>query len=328
MDAKEIGVILLIAVVAIYGLNALTSGGTGDSRRTGNGDDDTGGLKKLFMDSMTVKAEEYGSNSWASVSSTFKVYNTDQHPGDPNANPIDTCLLATGSCTSTNQTLRINTPYNILLDGSTTYYDLYLENTMFPGDIYNPDTGKGTWMVPTKVKKIGEFSDLLTEQTEVGEDTELANDTSFGTNNATLSDIYYNKTVTGDGQFALSATLGCAGANEVCQDQVLFFDLSSSTSPFEGNEFSAITAQRNSGTDLGVPSNLLNYWSNEIDVPLGDINGGVSGTYTITFTATETNMATGEFFYMGVDDLGGFRGKDAALGTKATVNRTKIGVIT
>ena len=90
------------------------------------------------------------------------------------------------------------------------------------------------------------------------------------------------------------------------------------TNPPTGNEYTAITMQLDSGKDLGVPSDILNYFKNEQPVALGTLKGGDSSVYKITWSISEANADANMDYTILYDDLGGNNGKDVLLNTKGT----------
>ena len=85
-------------------------------------------------------------------------------------------------------------------------------------------------------------------------------------------------------------TMSISGSNQVAKDYVMCFVFANQNSP-EGNEISAFTSQLQTGTDLGIPSDLLNFWSNEECVKLGTtVKSGSSAKYKFTITYTEANL--------------------------------------
>jgi len=80
------------------------------------------------------------------------------------------------------------------------------------------------------------------------------------------------------------------------------FEYESSTVRPEGNELSALTMQLRTGTDLGVPSDILNYWK----------------TDRTTFSVNEGNLDANDDFAIIFDDLGGISAQDIHLDTGCT----------
>ena len=325
-----VGILGFVMLVAILNTTGLISVGETNLPIPTQNNQNVGACEPKVISSLAWKVQEAHSNSWSAADGTINYYEKDVDPADPNASPIDTTTLTDGAGTDTSALLTTCTTYRTVIDGGSTYYDMDLGKIQFKA----PDTTTSTVTLLERIPSdfgtskgmelVGTISDLIDEASMASTDgatNTLSNDANELVNDATDS-LTYDLSA-GDGQFKVRATIVCNGANKVCKDMALGFEWDSSAMP-EGDEVSGITAQLYTGTDLGVPSSLLNYWSSESAVQLGTLEGGVSGTYDLTFTLSESNITAGnDQFYLYIDDLGKWNGKDVELGTKATGDRTE-----
>lgn len=288
-----------------------------------------GECQPKVLSSLAWKVKEEYSNSWNAADYTVNYYESGTDPSSPTATAIDTTTITNGSGTDTDAVLKTCTKYRITFDGSSTYYDIDLGEVMLTA----PDTDSSTVTVSYTIpgdfgttkggELVGTLGDLIDEASMASTDgaTNTMNNDANELVNDTTDSLTYDVSA-GDGQFKVRMVIACNGANKVCKDVVVGFDWDDSAPP-EGDEISSITAQLYTGTDLGIPSSLLNYWTKEEAVKIGTLEGGVSGTYDLTINLTEGNLTAGDdIWYLYIDDLGAWHGKDVELGTKATGDRT------
>ena len=132
----------------------------------------------------------------------------------------------------------------------------------------------------------------------------------------TTDNLVYNET-TGDGSVTICLKFECSGANVECRDMALEFDFDN-TNPPEGNEYSSMTLQLKEGKDLGLPSEIVNYWKNQQALKIGTLKGGESAVYKLTISITEANVDANDDWTMYLDDLGGWQEQDIGSDTGAT----------
>lgn len=304
----------------------------------GNGADDlhpTNGvcLEKAYA-TLSVGTMVYGSNSYTTAAGDVDIFKSGVDPTGTNSNPIDTIDIASGVGNTTSGLLKSCTMYSVVFDGETTYYDAY----------WNDNSGEQMLpYVPTDSDTITtsfEFSEIITFATiddPIDESTNAVNGNASNTNAsvggseicvgtsspqsiADDDELFYDISA-GDGQFYLDMAIGFTGGNKAVKDPVLCF-VNDLTNPFEGNEFSSVSAQLRTGTDYGIPSSLTNYVNDMDCVSLGSfVDGGTSGTYRLTISVDEDLLtAGGDKMYIYIDDLGDHLGQDILRGTKATAS--------
>jgi len=282
---------------------------------------DEGASSRVIDTLKIVEAKEKFSNAYDQVAGTLNFYDAGTDPSSPTASAIDTITVSAGAGSTTNAKLRTNTAYRVTFDGDGSYYDVdYGVITISESD-YNPSTGTASISMG-EVMKVSTIDDMMNESAVDGvvngQTVATPGTAELGSNATDI--LWYDESV-GDGQFYIEPTLSFSGANTGIKNAVLAFEWDTSNPP-EGNEISALTYQLTSGTDLGIPSDLLNYWSTEEAIALGtSINGGTSSKIKLTITYDETNLDTTDVWYLAVDDLGELRGKDINLDTGATLDR-------
>jgi hypothetical protein len=296
---------------------------------------------------LAVTTKVYSSNSYTAASGTVKVYEDGVDPTSPNSNPKDTVTIASGTGNTTNSSLTSCTNYSVVFDGGSTYYDMWFGSGAQPLPYVVTDESAISLATINfdNVLTVATIDDPIDESATDGvingQTSALATCTTYNSTTSTCEayssseitvgdatdqtatddeDLYYNVT-NGDGQFYLDLAIGFSGGDKVVKDPALCFvnDLSN---PFEGNEFRSVTAQRRTGTDFGIPSDITNYVNQADCISLGSqIDGGTSGTYRLTFNVDESLLtAGGDIMYVYIDDLGEYLGQDTLRGTKATAS--------
>ena len=276
----------------------------------------TGCDEQKTIESLTVVAKTEYSNSYVTASGDLKYFEVDVDPTDSNANPIDSSTFSSGTVSDTSKLVQTCTPYHIIYDGGGTYYSEDLGIVTFDINDLNSDTGQLTWPAIT-VATVGTITDVFDETND--DSTYLNGATDVDAAGAEISctdsadaTINYNETA-GDGAWYLKVTIECTGANTECRDMVIDFDNWESGASPEGNEISSLTAQLESGTDLGIPADLTNYWSNRDQVSIGTMLGGQSALYKFSWTYTEANLDTNDDYMICFDDLGEYGGTDVGM---------------
>ncbi len=327
------------AIVGVFGLVMLLPGwgvNLGDFFTAAPAEEgDQGGVASgvaIPIKTLNVLVEEKNSGSFSAADGTLKIYRSGTNPSDANANPLDSVTVTNGNGTSTSGVIKTNTKYRVVLDGSTTYYDVDLGEIEFVGSNYDKDQGQyllelvdsnAAIIVPT----ISDAFDETTAANFNGQTTANLSGTSGNVvgNMGTISadgTWYWNETA---GTTAyIEITPAFTGANAEVKEAVLCFDWDDSNPP-EGNEFSDMTASLRTGTNYQLPSDILDYFNKEACIPLVGAKAGDSGTYRISMTITAANFDTADDFTIKVDDLGKVDGKDVLLGTKATKDTITFG---
>ncbi len=240
---------------------------------------------------------------------------------DTSKSPREVLTLASGSVTDTSvPSLRSGDSQvtkDLWVEGNQTYYDQKIVDWEIQ---YNEQTGKGVLQMngpsgSANAVAFGSFADM---------DTATAVDTGFiqagaGTINYSLA--------AGDGTAYIRLTLGNDASNSELKGVV--FCIGDADGDLEGNEVSAISINRYSGSSIGtVPSNALALFSGAAGTSstkcqsVGDIvnDGGLTkGEYQIDFTIVEANFASGEEWEIAMDDLGSYKARQYPSGhLKAT----------
>lgn len=290
----------------------------------------TTSANSFVIGTLKASAKEEYSNSYGNVGSGstsggLKIFDAGTTPSSPTASTIDRVNMSAGSGSSTNKLVKTNTPYRVVYDGGNTWYDKDFGVMTFDSNAYNAETSELLFDVGT-ITKIATIDDMLTEIHSTNGDVngeanssaramELYGDAS--------DSLVYNESA-GDAQFYIKPTISFSGAYTGVKLPVLCFQWDVSNPP-EGNEITSITAQLVSGTDFGIPSELVNYWSTQQCVMLGSqATAGQSEQVKLTFTVVEANMDTTDDWYLYLDDLGKAKGNDQIISnTGATADSIK-----
>jgi hypothetical protein len=290
--------------------------------------------RAMTIDTLAVsQVKEKYSNAYNVIDGTLNIYDSGTNPSDATANTIDTITIADGQGSSTNKLILTETPYRVVFtNGSATgYYDVDYGIVTFTSANFNPNTGQYSFVMtgagtpaPDGIAKIATIDDMMNETAISGiinGQTACAGTEEINCTSA-VDELVYDESA-GDGQFYVDPTFSFSGANTEIKQPVLCFEWDVSNPP-EGNEYSAFTAQLRTGNDLGIPSDLIDYWANEQCVSLGNaVAGSTSSTYRLTISITEANADTTDDWYLYVDDLGGIRARDVLASNKgATYDRT------
>jgi len=288
-----------------------------------------GGVKQRPISTLSVISTAKNSNSHTTIGGDLDIFDPDTNPSDPTASPLDSISVSSGVGSTTNKYIKTSTPYRVVFDGEGTYYDVDYGVITFPDEDFNPSTGEYLFDMGT-VTIVATIDDMLNESLLTGgyvngETSDLTRGTAeLGTDisSGNTDNLTYDESA-GDGQFYIKPTLSASGAYKELRDAVMCFEWDTSTPP-EGNEISSIVYQLDSGTDFGIPSELVNYWSNEECISLGSMTAGMSSRIKLLFTVDETALDdNADIWYLGFDDLGSMRGKDVLLDTGATLDRIK-----
>jgi len=322
-------VVVLILIVGAFATGLFTVGPSGDG---GDGLPDGGvwdsGTQKLITQLNVTSTIKY-SNSRSTAAGTVNFWDPDVNPSDPNAVAIDTVTLASGVGGTTSSVLMTNTPYRITFDGDATYYDAEYGGSSAPDTLPSPTTTSATISQVTihfpDVVTVGTYEDPLEEaatdgtvngQTTAVNITTATNEICLSSDTPADDDtLVYDESV-GDGSFYIDVDIGNSQSNTEIKGAVMCFEYESSSVRPEGNELSALTMQLRTGTDLGTPSDILNYWkSDRTCIALGTPRGGASSTYRLTASVTEGNLDASDDFAIRFDDLGGISAQDIHLDT-------------
>jgi hypothetical protein len=291
------------------------------------------------IENITVYTKTKGANSYTAYTGEIKLWDPEVNPGDANANAVSTSTVAAGTGTIDAKSFGTGDELKLTLDGSSTWYDMLMPTA---GDFIVVDEAEGIIKFTTadtteeSVSPEVEFLEIVTITTiddmleEGGETDNLSINGQTNTNLsvstveigcadpgcADAGVLIYDESQ-GDGDWYYKIDIGVTGANTWGEQMALCYEWESGAEP-EGNEFSSITVQQISGTDYGMPSELVNYFANEACVQLGSIRGGQSGEYKILYSTTEANLDTNDDFKLTLDDMGGIALKDIHLGSKAS----------
>ena len=293
----------------------------------------TGGCvgKKVPIESITFNTMTKYANSYSADSSgAVKAFGEFANPLDANANPVRSNSLSSGTVTDTGAILKTNTNYRWIYDGAGTYYGVDLDVFDIDYcDAYSEERGVATFPVdPIVITEIGTISDMgdETDWNQTDDAVYCNGQTSATTGTDELggaSDSLTYDISVGDGVFSECVTVECTGANKACWDMVLEprWD---TTNPPEGNEITSITVQLQEGTDFNLPSEVVNYWKNQIPISInnGDpVKGGQKAVYKFTYTVTEANLDANDDWTMFIDDQGGLNALDIGQDVGATSDK-------
>jgi len=176
-------------------------------------------------------------------------------PSDPNQAPLDYATTdSSGIWSTTNMVLQTGTNYDVYFNGSSTYYDELIDSWQIT---YNPDTGKGYFLVNGEsyypAVPFGAFVDVADPPES------QANVVNESTSEDTL---YYDKSE-GTGSFWFKLDIGNANANSELHDVVMC--IRDSDGDLEGDEVTGYTASFVSGsTSISIPGSLLGYWTDGV----------------------------------------------------------------
>ncbi len=290
------------------------SGNNDDANTNDNTNDNVGG-KALVIGTLKASAKEKYSNSYTAVGSGtqwLQIYDAGTDPSSPTASFIDRINVTSGSGSTTSKLVKTNTNYRVVFNGNGVWYDKDFGVMSFSDNDYNSETSELLFNVG-EIAKIATLDDMLTEsQGTDGNVNGATNSSGLGIElyGDASDSLVYNITA-GDGQFYVKPTFAFSGAYTEAKNPVVCF-LWDSSNPPEGNEITSITAQSVTGTDFGLPSELVNYWSTQQCVMLGSsATGGQSGQVKLTFTVNEANMVAADDWFLYFDDLSKIRGSDA-----------------
>ena len=269
----------------------------------------------------TLKATVKDKYTMADVSGvSIKFYSPGADITDPYVLPLDTITISSGTGTTTNYIIQTNTPYDVYLDGNTSYYDEKLNFEIS----YNKDRGVGYLLVNgqsyVSATNVGTFVDVdsLAEKSSAVQDT--------GTDT-----IMYNESV-GAGSFWIKLDIGNDEANSELRDVVLCFrDVG--TDALDGDEVTGLSATYVSGSSkINIPGDLLKYWQDSagsggaVCIKIADsLGSSEKARWAFDFTVDESNWDANEKFAITFDDLGDYQEKQyPSRKTKATAESLTI----
>lgn len=279
---------------------------------------DTTKCTPKLIENLTISTTEKGSNDAGDVSGTVNIYDSGVNPSLPNSEPIDTITISSGVGHTNLGKIYSCTPYEITIDGSSTYYDMFYNgegDDVLAEEIVTDQATIGKYNIRFKdVITVGSYSDPLDEtttggdingQTNVSGEASSSNEIQVGTDSspANADTIYYNET-NGDEDFYIKFSIGCAGGYKYCEDTVLCFDWEDSAEP-EGNEYSSITASHDSGNELLQDFDFTDAFSSGSCIWVGDMKGGQSEKIQVNFYPDEAATDTNDDFKISINDLGG-----------------------
>ena len=281
------------------------------------------GAKQRPISTLSVISKAKNSNSYTTIGGDLDIFSPETNPSDPTASPIDSISVASGVGSTTSKYIKTSTPYRVVFDGEGTYYDVDYGVISFPDEDFNPSTGEYLFDME-EVVIVATIDDMLDESAVDGDvNGQSGNVTGTAELGYNGTDVFMYDESVGDGQWYIMPTLSASTAYTELRDSVMCFEWDTSTPP-EGNEISSIVYQLQSGSDFGIPSELINYWSNEECISIGTMTAGMSSKIKLLFTVDETALDdSADIWYLGFDDLGSMRGKDVLLDTGATLDRIK-----
>ena len=286
---------------------------------------------------VNFSGDTWGANDPTAPAGSVDIYTAGVNPSDTGTNRLDTISITSGVGGTTSAVLESCTNYGIVYNGASAEYDMWYKGIDWTQPNSLPYVSTTDAVISNAILKFDDVVVFATIPDPIEENavtgiingqTNVSGNVSDGLGlelrvgaDATPADsdvIYYNKT-NGDLSYYIDITLGAEGANKQIHEPVLCF-VNDHTNPFDGDEFTAVTLQRQSGTDFGLPTDITDYVNNADCVPMGAvIEGGQTGVYRMQFTAVNANLAaTTDVMYIYPDDMGDYLGKDILRNTKAT----------
>jgi hypothetical protein len=92
--------------------------------------------------------------------------------------------------------------------------------------------------------------------------------------------------------------------------QVVFRPIQDQINPMPTNAFTSATFTYVSGSNLGLPGDVLSYVTSQQPIPMGDWSDSTSATYYFQVTLDKASLANGQTFYFRIDDLGNWLATD------------------
>ena len=284
---------------------------------------------------INFSGDTWGADDPTAPAGSVDFYVAGANPSEAGVTRLDTISITTGSGGTTSGVLESCTNYGIVYNGASAEYDMWYNGIDYTQSNTLPYVSTTDSTISNAIVKFNDVivvatipdpieensvTGIINGQTNVSGEAGTSNELMVGadTSPADSDVIYYNKT-NGDLSYYLDITLGADGANKQLQAPVLCF-VNDHTNPFDGDEFTAVTLQRQSGTDFGLPTDITDYVNNADCVPMGArAEGGQTGVYRMQFTAVNANLAaTTDVMYIYPDDMGSYLGKDILRNTKAT----------
>lgn len=284
---------------------------------------------------INFSGDTWGADDPTAPAGSVDIYTAGINPNDAGANRLDTISITTGSGGSTSAVIESCTNYGIIYNGASAEYDMWYKGIDWTQPNPLPYVSTTDATISNVILKFNDIvvvatipdpldetatSGIINGQTNISGEAGSSNEIMMGEDSTpAASDVmYYNKT-NGDLSYYIDITLGADGANKKIQSPVLCF-VNDHSNPFDGDEFTAVTLQRQSGTDFGLPTDITDYVNNADCVPMGAyIEGGQTAVYRMQFTAVNANLAAStDVMYIYPDDMGSYLGKDVLRNTKAT----------
>jgi hypothetical protein len=176
------------------------------------------------------------------------------------------------------------------------------------------------------LEKIGTFADpMQVEATGAGGGSLQTGVTSSASTNT----VTINKTQVTDSSITIrfQVTFANTGIGSKLK-QVVFRPIQDQTNPMPTNAFTGATFTYISGSNLGLPGDVLSYVTSQQPIALGDWTDSTSATYYFQVTLDKASLANGQTFYFRIDDLGNWLATDPIDGSSgASSQYIKITVV-
>jgi len=159
--------------------------------------------------------------------------------------------------------------------------------------------------------KIGTFATVLQSCTGAGGGS-LPTGVTVDTNNQLVKINITSAT----SPVTLRCTLrfGNTVANSYLKDVVLH-PVADQSSPMPTNAFTSATLTRYSGTDFGLPGDIIGYISGQLPISVDSLlDSSKSGDYYLQFSIDLSGLSSGQKFHFKVDDLGKWLATDDIAG--------------
>lgn len=284
--------------------------------------------KQQPISTFKVIAEEKWSGSMSLVGNAsmgyLEFYKAGDDPADPDVDPIVRVNVTEGTATKTAPGLKTDKDYRLIFNGGDHirkthaggWYSIDFGIIQLSFENYQLNTGEYLF----EFNNVARMATLVDPMQDTA-NNDTINGQSTGSTGEVIFDLNTNNTLTydesgGDGTWYAIFKFGAEGGDVEIQGLGYKWD-NDDTNPCELDELSAITVSHDSGTNFGLDPNQLDEWIGEswIDLTLGTgfLRGGNDGKHKFAFSVKEDNLEPTDIFYMRVDDLKDWQGKDVIL---------------
>jgi len=315
------GIIVAVIIVLVAMVGFKYTGQVVTTPSGGVGDGEVTGYTPFPVGTMTVYLKDSTNPTNAVTTSTVdgKVYSADT-PRSAVKSPItgyvdsDDIDASDGSLDFTAKKIMTGTKYLLKVwdnTGSPTWYPELIDVDVPKLD---PNLGASiTYTLPDLyLDRIGTIADpMQSEATGAGGaslQTGVASSASSNTITINVSQAT-DDTIT----IRIPLTLSNTQTNSKLKEMVLK-PIQDTTNPMSTTAFTAATVTYISGTNMGIPGNILPYVSGQTAIPLGDWDDSTSGSYYLQISLDKASLSSGDTFYFRLDDQGDWLATDDVAG--------------